>query len=122
MTKQDLKTGMRVRTRNGELYLVLKDCKTGHYGHQDLLFASFCGDYNIGDDYNNDLICVDSNDTDEDFDIVEVYTAKSGFADIDVLDRTSLKSIWKREEKKKMTVAEIEEKLGYEVEIVRETE
>lgn len=114
MKKQDLKTGMRIKTRNGDLYLVLRDCETRWYEHQDILFASF-GDNNykflIGTTFNNDLIVINGC---SEYDIMEVFTTKYGYCDSNVLDKTSLVSIWKREEKteKEIEMEKLQEKIN----------
>ena len=79
--------------------------------------------YNNGSAYGH---LADTNDDlthchDEDFDIMKVY----GFTSISykALDFTTSNRplLWERKEKKKMTVAEIEKELGYEVEIISES-
>ena len=42
MNLKDLKTGWRVQTRNGDTYVVLRDCETVEYGHQDSYKKCFC--------------------------------------------------------------------------------
>ena len=64
--------------------------------------------------YNNDLTAIGS----ESCDIVKVYTT-SGKTLHNVFEPRYLKLIWQRIEVKKMTLAEIEEKLGFPVKIVR---
>lgn len=103
-TKKDLKDGMVVKTREGNYYLV-------------------CGDMLIRDKhflgmgaYNNDLtskIVIEK-------DVVAVYDK---IHSLDALKYIEYKTaLWKREEVKEMTVAEIEKELGYSIKIVKEKE
>lgn len=93
MTKQDLKTGMWVELRNGDRYLVIKDCDTTYYGHQDIVFIKERS-FTIGDGYTNDLIRIDDN---RGYDIVRVLASE----EMDVCACTytgeDLKVIWERE-------------------------
>lgn len=116
MKKSDLKTGMRVRTRGGTLYLVLKDCETSYYGHQELFFACFTDGFMTGDGYNEHL----KHSQEIWHDIMQVYTTTTGRCDACTLDEDDLCLIWKRKEPKRMTVSEIEKALGYRIEIMRE--
>jgi len=97
MKKSDLKTGMRVRLRNGDLCLVLKNCETECYGYQKLFFAKFGYGFLIGDHYDEDL----NHRTTKAYDIVEIFSTetstKTGLCDCNILNKNSLKSIWKRE-------------------------
>lgn len=116
MTKNELKTGMRVKTKKGELFLVLKGCWTNAYGYQDLFFASFDTGFMPGCNFNDNL----TNKVNSVCDIIEVFTAyrDNECCGANTLDVRHLFSIWKREEPQKMTVSEIQEKLGYRIEIV----
>jgi myo-inositol-hexaphosphate 3-phosphohydrolase len=70
-TKSDLKTGMRVRFRYGDVYAVLKDCDTSEYGHQDILFANPKGNgFMVGSSYGNNLLMYERSE--KEYDIVEV--------------------------------------------------
>ena len=112
-TKDDLKVGYVVRTRVGDLYMVMPVVdgmslvkKTGSAGMP-------LGVYNK--DMQHDAILKDTS-----YDITEVYghSVFSAFSlDISTEHRLLL---WKREEAKKMTVSEIEKILGYKVEVVAE--
>lgn len=105
-TKADLKTGMIVEHRDGERYMVIGD---------RLVSEDDC--YKISD-YNNDLkisnLCL------SDSDIVAVYNVNTYVLDdiSDIFADVCLTTIWRREEVKEMTVAEIEKQLGYKVKIV----
>ena len=113
MKKKDLKSGMTVVIRNGNKYLVLTNC--GSLTLQDFCLVGPTG-FLESDEYNDDLLDIDGNNYSK-WDIMEVYN-----------DRISPKTysmptlsnpIWKRVEHKEMTIAEIEEELGYPIKIVR---
>ena len=112
MRKSDLKTGMTVKYRNGSLAKVLKDVNTEYYGHQDVLFAGKNGFMN-GDSYLEDLHAKMFRD----YDIIEIYQRPGECV---ILDFDTSKLLWRREEVKKLTVAEVEAELGYKVEIISE--
>lgn len=67
MNKSELKTGMRVETREGETYLVIKDIDSRRYGHQDVAFVN--GSFLEGTSFNEDL----THKRDNDYDIVKVF-------------------------------------------------
>lgn len=114
MTLKDLKTGWRVRTRNGDMYVVLKDCETRNYGHQDVMFINLnTNDFIVGSVFDSNSLV----HSDFEYDIMEVYeTVVNGL----VFDKARLgKLVWERtEEPKDMTLSEIEDALGYPVRIV----
>ena len=87
-----------VELRNGERYLIVGDFFMGE------------NDYFIKGDFTDDL----TNHGLRKFDIVRIYKEISK---IDTLYNKDLDIIWKRKPKK-MTKEEIEEVLGYEIEIV----
>lgn len=87
-----------VELRNGNRYLVVGNFLMGE------------NDFFIKDDFTNDLV----NHGLHKFDIVRVY---EGIPKIGALYSKDLDIIWERE-RKKMTKEEIEEVLGYEIEIV----
>ena len=107
MKKSDLKTGMIVECRNGELYMVLlgTGCK---YEDNNILWRKHgfwmpLGNYsedmlNIPDEDRLDFLKISKEEQAEiarEFDIVKVYQA-SHSADIGNLDRCKL--IWERKE------------------------
>lgn len=112
MKKSDLKTGMIVETRNGEKYLVMlnPDCK-------DMELINFKGGYMSLHYYNNELIFTEQST--HGFDIVKVYSVGWTIRDL-LSDKECMefKLIWKREERKEMTIEEIEAELGYKIKIV----
>jgi hypothetical protein len=96
MKKSELKTGMRVRMRNNEIYLVLKDVDTETYGHQDIIFVRKYG-FMTGSNYdeNSMKICGSSSD----FDIMEVFNVENNIPfSSSVLDLSKRHSIWQRQE------------------------
>ena len=94
MKKTDLRTGMRVKTRSGKIFLVIKDIETMGYGHQDVAFVN--NGFLNGTEYSDDLI----HENFRDFDIVEVFNScKEGAYLIGELLKLEEKySIWKRQE------------------------
>ena len=97
-TKDMLKTGMKVLTREGDLYMVVKDCDTFN-GHEDYLFINLnTKGFLVGSCYKENL---EDSEGEREFDIMEVYnTNQYGFFDRRVLDPDAKYSIWKREEDK----------------------
>jgi len=96
-TKSDLKDGDVVTYRDGEKRIVCGNIR------------ELKGFNNIGgmslSDYNQDLIDMDEN---SDLDIIKVERP------------SQYQELFRREEKKEMTIKEIEKKLGYEVKIIKE--
>ena len=52
-----------------------------------------------------------------DYDIMKIYESKAYVLE-DLFDNNYLECIWERKEPKKMTLAQISEALGYEVEVI----
>ena len=112
MTKSDLKSGYVIRNRYGDEYMVLP------VNDGSLAFVRL-GSWDPVAEYNNNLTsragCIG-------LDVMEVY----GFAStvLMALDPDPVLSgrplLWKRSEPKKMTMEEICQALGYDVEIVKE--
>lgn len=107
MNKSELKTGMRVRTRSGDLWLVLKDCDTACYGHQDICFVKK-GDFLTGDGYNQDLLRNEFNE----YDIIEVCNSLSGGIDSLTLELSLCKPVWERSSSVPQTLADIEKEFS----------
>lgn len=108
MKLEDLKTGYIVSCKNGYEYVVFKDC---FYDKANVLVRD--GGWMSMEGYNDYMRSL----VDDDLDIMKVE-APNDVLDIgknpeDVVDRTML---WER--KVKMTKKEIEELLGYAIEIV----
>lgn len=107
-TKADLKDGMVVEQRDGNMYLVLAGMVVRKRG------------YNCIGDYDDDLKVADYAGGD----IVKVYriTPESLKCIEDVFIKNNLELIWERKEPKKMTVEEMRQKLeeltGEEIEVM----
>lgn len=109
-TKADLKDGMVVEQRDGDMYLVLAGMVVRKRG------------YNRIGDYDDDLKCAGYTGGD----IVKVYriTPESLGCIEDVFIKSNLELIWERTETKKMTIEEMRQKLeeltGEEIEVMQE--
>lgn len=121
MELKDLKTGMRIILRNKGEYIVLKNVITPYNDGKEDMYINIEGGWMSSNNYKNDLT---ERSNDKEFDIMEVYAQNNGnYLDGAVLKRDELRNmdlIWKREEKRKMTVSEICAELGYDIEIVKE--
>ena len=115
MKKSDLIAGKHVvETRNGEKYLIL-DSEEGkfmyevHDGFMDL------------ERYHEELTRMTGN---KEYDIMKIYELKKPGNEycIDKHCEEYLDLVWERTEPKEMTMAELEEELGYKVKIVKEHE
>lgn len=120
-TKNDLKTGMFAKTRNGEKWFVLRD---SIYGDKLVsLEDRATRDYNYirFERINDDLTC--SIEKDHSYDVVLVVFPglypELGNPDEEL--RTA-PHVYERKEVKELTVAEIEKLLGYKVKVVSEEE
>lgn len=122
-TKADLTFNMLVVTESGEKFVL--------YFDENLKSDKFFG---VSDDgmwismnsYNNNLEydaeAVNCGMPKKNFNIKEVYSSPRYhymYSTEDIFNVFDRDLLWKREEVKKMTVAEISEALGYEVEIVK---
>lgn len=101
-----LKEGMIVECRNKNKYLLR--------GVNDVLIGSSFDGW-IKAIYNENLC--ENYYHDETFDIMKIYKSKSKNLE-NLFDNTCLTCIWERKESKKMTLAQISEALGYEVEVI----
>lgn len=108
----DLESRMVVKTRSGDRYFVVRE-NDGFY-----LMNTNCETHirilmTYGATYSDDM-----KHNDPQRDIMKV------FKKVDSINRakTTEKLLWEREEPKKMTLKEIEQKLGYDVEIIQECE
>ena len=104
--------GMVVETRGKELLFVTES-------YEGKIFLMGTDRYDEICYYNNNLI----NTEDEELDIITIYKPLKGFEQRSLngfIDKSKrgLELIWKRKEPKKMTLAEISEALGYEVEVI----
>jgi hypothetical protein len=120
ISKEDIKSGYVVKLRNGELYMVQRVGKNFTKvlaNGNDWMYMSSFDDKLHGRLYaNNKPVSFDKS-----HDIVEVYglvqqTMHYHLASI--ITTVGRECIWKRKQAVKLTVDEISEMLGYEVEIV----
>lgn len=121
MTLNDLKTGMVVRTRNNGWYLVMRntselgDCMLNLITKQT--YMMLC-------QYNDDMLCKSVKeydimvvyDLDDASDLFSVTSASPSNLEITVCTSSSV--VYDREERKHMTIEEIEAELGYKITIV----
>ena len=120
MTKSELKTGMVVTLRNGEMFTVYRNiaCSSKNVEPPEGVIVNE-KDYYTLDNFNDDLTYYFDA---EEYDIVQVSLVYTPY-DFSkyTKDAHVPKVIWKRPQvKKKLTIAEIESILGYKVEIVSE--
>jgi hypothetical protein len=118
MTKQDLRTGMVVELRNGEVYQVFLNAYSTYENNQTVntLVDLDEAHWETLNNYRDNLTHVYHSE----LDVMGVY--KSGFY-TDVVKPSNYKSwkyTWVRKETKELTVKEIEKLLGYPVKIVKE--
>ena len=109
MKKQDLKTGMLLQFRNGDVYMFINDTFVSNEGWTSL------------DNFEKDLNYVYN----DELDIMKVSKVLEGYRLIpENWNEKTLNNnlLWEREETIKMTVSEmqeeLEEKLGYKIEII----
>ena len=115
MTKSGLIAGKHVvETRNGDKYLIF-DSEEGKFMYR------VDGEFLDLEGYDEDMLKTNKHKSYDIMKIFEVQTAcnRTGF---NRKDNRYLTLIWEREEPKEMTMAELEEKLGYKVKIVKEHE
>lgn len=106
--KMELKEGMIVEYRNGNRYLLRRNLNesTLIFSKIDRWFATTYDEELNENKYHN-----------EDLDIMKVYESKAYVLN-SLFDDDYLECIWERKEPKKMTLAQISEALGYEVEVI----
>lgn len=125
---EEIKTGMHVLLRDGNEYLVLKDCAFKNAENVLISLESF--DW-LNFSYNENFEYVNKRGERTEgtmlFDIMEVYSHphcysaldKEGFSIRDEMEEVKPEYIvWKRPQPRKMTKSEIENILGYKIEIV----
>ena len=129
MKKSDIKNGMHVITKYGDEYIIMNDIYAPKQIEDNntakvVMLGIDCGWMNF-DQYDDDLCFRDTvdevDDDDFQYDIDEVYVPKYYAWTLESVLKEKNKNdfirLWKRGVKK-MTKAEIEEELGYEIEIV----
>ena len=104
--KMELKEGMIIECRNGERYLLRTACGE--------LVASSNNEY-MSLDYDEELN--ENKYFNKDFDVMKIYTSNALILN-NLFNDNYLECIWERKEPKKMTLAQISEALGYEVEVI----
>lgn len=102
-TKFDLENKMVVELKNGLKGIIVDNLIIGKNFFSDL------------SEYNDDLTNFGEN-----LDIVKVYDTWAYMGFEDYLNDNNLAFVWEREEPVKMTKEEIEEELGYKIEIIEE--
>lgn len=104
--KMELKEGMIIECRNGNRYFFRE--------HRGKLIGSNFNEW-IELSYDEELNVNEY--FYEEYDIMKIYESKA-YVLSNLFDNDYLTCIWKRKESKKMTLAQISEALGYEVEVV----
>lgn len=128
MKKSDLRSGDLVKLRNEDICLVLLNSRVHNIsGKRDILLSLLDGQYydlvNFTEELKAEFIFCGHP---EEYDVKEVCSelyVGNGFRInnlLGVVNKHKFHSSWKREDKKEMTIAEIEEKLGYPIKIVKE--
>ena len=101
-TKSDLKNRMVVEYRNGERRMVVDNVLVGN-----TLFGYL-------EEYNDDL-------TNKEFSILDIMKVYDVICNLEALiSPRCLRLLWQRSEVKEVTMAEVEEKFGCKVKIVKE--
>ena len=117
MKKSNLRTGHVVTLRNGDSYMVFRNCM--YHNAKDIIVNKNNSWFYLND-FNEDLTFNDEEAwciKPHIWDIVKVETTSHPYALVKEFGTN--KTVWK-EERKKMTVSEIEKILGYKVEIIAE--
>ena len=104
--KMELKEGMIIECRNGHRYLLRKVDDALICSNFDCWFRA-----TYDEKLNENEYCV------EDFDIMKIYESNACVLG-NLFNNDYLECIWERKEPKKMTLAQISEALGYEVEVI----
>ena len=117
MRLNDLKTGMIVTWRNRVEAVVLKNVACGSSDFIENVMVSRDGRtwtkfINYTDNLENRLMA--------EYDIVKVELPRYYFGSMDICSER--KTIWEEKPVIKMTVSEIEEKLGYKIKIISDIE
>ena len=102
----ELKEGMIIECRNGDRYLLRTACS-------ELVASS--NDKYISLNYDEELN--ENKYFNKDFDIMKIYESNACVLG-NLFNNDYLECIWERKEPKKMTLAQISEALGYEVEVI----
>ena len=106
MKKKDLKSGMWVELRNGNRYMVIKDCDTMLHGKQCFCLVRNDG-YLISDEYTDCLTCSDSEYNE--FDICAVYSTSGDVVNGNTYTGEDMSVIWERSDSQDKIRAKISE-------------
>ena len=106
MKKKDLKSGMWVELRNGDRYMVIKDCETASAGKQQFCLITNNG-YLVSDEYTDCLTCSDR-EYDE-FDICAVYSTNGDAVSAKTYTGEYMSIIWERNDSQEGIRAKIDE-------------
>lgn len=131
MKKSDIKNGMHVITNDGSEYVIISGIEArgqiedNNTANVVMVNVDKYGGWMSFDNYDDDLRFHDpegeDDEYDRDYDIKIVYAPRYyGWTMLSIHDDYSINKftkVWERE-RKKMTKAEIEKELGYEIEIV----
>lgn len=106
-TLNDIKDGMVIELRNSRRYVKINSRLINKNGWNNFY------------DYSVDTLSIDEHDIS--FDIMAVYEVdiKNVSCLDDILNKENLIPIWERKEPKKMTLKEVCDELGYDVEIIK---
>ena len=118
MNKFCLKTGHVVTLRNGESYMVFRNCM--YHNAKDVLVNKDKSWFRLSD-FKDDLTFDDSSEFinyPRNCDIMKVETTEHPYSLVENYGKK--KVVWERHEAKKITVSEIEKILGFKIEIVAE--
>lgn len=129
MKKSDIKNGMHVITNDGTEYVIISGVEASE---QDITANTIMVQFNANrwmpfDGYDENLHYHDSDsdeydndDDDEFYDIKTVYVPRYYSYTLSSVYKnpTYFTKVWERPIAKKMTKAEIEKELGYEIEII----
>lgn len=110
--KSTLKTGMIVFKRNGDVRRVFLNTR---HAYPDVIVDED-GFWDTLDNYNDDL----THKTVKELDIMQIAYNDSISDLCYAIDKVDIKYVWRRLEPKEMTIAEIEEILGYPIKVVKE--
>lgn len=93
-------TGCTVELRNKERYMVVRDCNTKKYGHQDFCLIKENG-FLMGSNYNEDLYVYDIEHPDpcHEFDIMKIYANTNINGNTYSMEVSEVELAWERYER-----------------------
>lgn len=115
MKKSDLRTGMKVETMDGQEWIVMLNAHHEYDETENFLLNLSVGGWMRLDRYDDDLKIIDRDDRFE-YDIKNVYEPDH----LMYLFLNNSEYVKWSKIKRKMTKKEIEEELGYKIEIIEE--